>query len=147
MRGYSKMSDEERQQITKLHSTPYDGYAVGNVTSNMTPLSVYDARNDKNGITVTNTGNVTTYKNHKINERYAKNLHYDEIDEPYQFKSGGPVDPFREEYDTEENFDKIEEDDVEMWKDVENPEVESVEDLTESINNTLKMFKKIQKYN
>ena len=147
MRGYSKMSDEERQQITKLHSTPYDGYAIGNVPSNMTPLSVYDARNDKNGLTVTNTGNVTTYKNHQINERYAKNLHYDEIDEPYQFKSGGPVDPFREEYDTEENFDKIEEDDIEMWKDVENPEVESVEDLTESINNTLKMIKKIQKYN
>jgi hypothetical protein len=146
MRGYSKMSDEERQQITKLHATPYNGYAVGNVPSNMTPLSVYDATNDKNGITVTNTGNVTTYKNHNINERYAKNLHYDSIDEPYQFKSGGPVDPFREEYD-DENFEEIDEDSVEMWKDVENPEVESVEDLTESINKTLTMFKKFKTYN
>lgn len=42
MRGYSKMSDEERQSIIKQHSTVYDGYATGNVQSNMTPLTVYD---------------------------------------------------------------------------------------------------------
>jgi len=140
MRGYSKMSDEERQQITKLHAKPYDGYAVGNVQSNMTPLTVYDAINDKEGITVTNTGLVKTYHNHNINEIAAKNLHYDEIDEPYEFKSGGPVDSFREE--DEEEYDEIEEMDFEG--DIEE---EKIEDITESVNKTLDMFKRFKKYN
>jgi len=140
MRGYSKMSDEERQQITKLHAKPYDGYAVGNVPTNMTPLSVYDARNDKDGITVTNTGVVKTYHNHNINEIAAKNLHYDEIDEPYEFKSGGPMDSFREE--DEEEYDEIEEMDFEG--DIEE---DKIEDITESVNKTLDMFKRFKKYN
>jgi len=134
------MSDEEREQIKKLHSTPYDGYAVGNVSSNMTPLSVYDATNDKEGLTVTNKGNVIAYKNHQINERYAKNLHYDSIDEPYEFKSGGPIDPFREEYVDE--FEELEEEDFE-----EEIEEEKIEDITESVNKTLDMFKRFKKYN
>jgi len=134
------MSDEERQQITKLHAKPYDGYAVGNVQSNMTPLTVYDAINDKEGITVTNTGLVKTYHNHNINEIAAKNLHYDEIDEPYEFKSGGPVDSFREE--DEEEYDEIEEMDFEG--DIEE---EKIEDITESVNKTLDMFKRFKKYN
>ena len=54
MRNYSKMSDQERTDILKKHSEVYDGYAVGNVSSNMTPLTVYDAAGDKNGITINN---------------------------------------------------------------------------------------------
>lgn len=140
MRGYSKMSDEERQQITKLHAKPYDGYAVGNVPSNMTPLTVYDAVNDKGGITVTNTGEVKTYHNHKINEIAAKNLHYDEIDEPYEFKSGGPVDSFREE--DEKEYEEVEEEDFEG-----EIEDDKIDGITESVNKTLDMFKRIKNYN
>lgn len=140
MRGYSKMSDEERQQIAKLHSTVYDGYAVGNVPSNMTPLTVYDARNDKEGITVTNTGNVRTYTNHNINETYAKNLHYDEIDDPYQFKSGGPLDSFREE--DEDEYDEVEDDEFEG-----EIEDDKIDGITESVNKTLEMFKRFKNYN
>ena len=99
MRGYSTMTDKERESIIKQHNQVYDGYAVGNVPSNMTPLTVYDAARDKGGITVTNLGDVRQYTNHNVNETAAKNFHYDEIDEPYNFKSGGPMDPFREEYD------------------------------------------------
>ena len=68
MRGYSIMSDEERQSILQQHSSFYNGYAVGNVPSNLTPLTVYDPAGDKGGITVDNKGDVSTYKNHMVNE-------------------------------------------------------------------------------
>ena len=68
MRGYSIMSDDERQAIIKQHQTVYDGYATGNVQTNMTPLTVYDAAGDKTGITVDMNGNVKSYTNHNINE-------------------------------------------------------------------------------
>ena len=144
MRGYSTMTDKERESIIKQHNQVYDGYAVGNVPSNMTPLTVYDAARDKGGITVTNLGDVRQYTNHNVNETAAKNFHYDEIDEPYNLKSGGPMDPFREEYD---EFEEIDEDDVDKWKDVENPEIEGVEDITEEINKSLDMFKRFKKFN
>jgi hypothetical protein len=148
MRGYSTMSDKERQQIIKQHAQVYDGYSTGNVPSNMAPLTVYDFAKDKGGITVDSMGNVKEYKNHGINEIAAKNLHYDEIDEPFNFVSGGPADPFREDYDFEESdFEPLEEDDVEKWKDTENPEVESIEESVVSINKTLDMFKRFKKYN
>ena len=92
MRGFSMMSDEERQQIRQQHSQVYDGYSVGNVPTNMTPLTVYDAAQDKLGVTVTANGEVKEYMNHKINEIAAKNLHYDEIDPAYEFDSNGPGD-------------------------------------------------------
>jgi hypothetical protein len=93
MRGFSTMSDDERNRIKQLHSTPYNGYAVGNVPTNITPLTVYDPAQDKLGITVTSNGDVKTYQNHRINEIAAKNLHYDEIEPAYEFDSGGPGDP------------------------------------------------------
>ena len=37
MRGYSIMSDQERQDILKKHQALYNGYSVGNVPTNMTP--------------------------------------------------------------------------------------------------------------
>lgn len=68
MRGYSIMSDEERQSILQQHSSFYNGYAVGNVPSNLTPLTVYDPARDKEGINVNNRGEVNSYKNHLVNE-------------------------------------------------------------------------------
>lgn len=135
------MSDNERQQIKQQHSKVYDGYAIGNVPSNMTPLTVYDAAQDKVGITVTNKGEVKQYTNHNVNETAAKNFHYDEIDEPYSFKSKGPMDPFREEYE------EVDEDDVVNWDDVENADVEGVEDIAEQVNKSLDMFKRFKNFN
>jgi len=135
------MSDDERQQIKQQHSKVYDGYAIGNVPSNMTPLTVYDAAQDKVGITVTNQGEVKQYTNHNVNETAAKNFHYDEIDEPYSFKSKGPMDPFREEYE------EVDEDDVVNWDDVENADVEGVEDIAEQVNKSLDMFKRFKNFN
>lgn len=68
MRGFSTISDEERQSILSQHQTVYDGYAVGNVQGNMYPLTVGDYAQDKGGITVNNKGEVMSYQNHKINE-------------------------------------------------------------------------------
>jgi len=90
MRGPIKLSDNEKQDIMKQHSSVYNGYATQNVNTNMYPLTVYDDRKDLNGVTVTNNNTVKTYQNHKINEITAKPLNYDEIDSAYNFESGGP---------------------------------------------------------
>ena len=68
MRGYTMISDEEKNSILQKHSSFYNGYAVGNVPSTPQPLSVGKGASDPNGITVDNKGNVKTYQNHKINE-------------------------------------------------------------------------------
>lgn len=90
MRGYSTMTDKERQSILKQHAQVYNGYATQNVPSNMTPLTVYDAARDKVGVTVDNSGNVKEYTNNRVNEITAKPLNYDEITPAYDFESGGP---------------------------------------------------------
>ena len=87
MRGYSTVTDKERQSIIQRHSTVYDGYATGNVQSNMTPLTVYDATKDKGGITVDNKGNVKQYTNNRIYEIAAKPGNYDEIEPAYEYIS------------------------------------------------------------
>jgi len=113
MRGYSIMSDEERQSILQQHSSLYDGYSVGNVPSNMTPLSVYDPAGDKEGVTVNNKGEVTGYKNHMVNESKvpvetnemeADDMDVSNVDPADNFKSGGPEqfadsDPDKDPYD------------------------------------------------
>jgi hypothetical protein len=93
MKGFIGLTAKEKEDILKQHVKPYDGYAVGNVNTNMYPLTVYDAARDKGGITVDNHGNPGVYRNHNINEIAAKNLHYDAIEEPYEFDSQGPGDP------------------------------------------------------
>jgi len=164
MRGYSIMSDEDRQSILKQHATVYDGYAVGNVPTNMTPLTVYDAAGDKEGVTVDNKGNVKSYTNNNINEITAKPLNYDEIDpayefesqgpqqsmtqmgvgkKPYDFVSKGPSDVYEDEleggvYD-DINFDELLSDDEELQL--------KRDQIEEKINESLDMFKRFQKYN
>jgi hypothetical protein len=164
MRGYSIMSDEDRQSILKQHQTVYDGYATGNVPSNMTPLTVYDAAGDKEGVTVDMNGNVKTYRNHGINEITAKPGNYDEIEpayefesegpqqsmtqmgmgkRPYDFVSQGPSDVYEDEleggvYDNI-NFDELLSDDEDLQQ--------KRDQIEEKINESLDMFKRFQKYN
>jgi hypothetical protein len=97
MRGYSTMTDEERQSILQQHQTLYNGYAVGNVSSNMTPLTVADYAQDKGGITVNSRGEVSEYKNFAINEakmetkeEETSDTNYSEEDPAFDYKSGGP---------------------------------------------------------
>jgi hypothetical protein len=95
MRGYSIMSDEERQNIISQHKSFYNGYAVGNVPSNMTPLTVYDAAQDKGGVNVNNRGEVSQYANHKINEAKVEKDLVDEID----------MGRYNDEIDMDKEFD------------------------------------------
>lgn len=168
MRGYSVMSDEERQSILKQHSTPYDGYATGNVQSNMTPLSVYDAARDKGGITVDNRGNVKEYTNLNVNEGVneitAKPGNYDEIDPAYEFESDGPQQSMtqmgmgKRPYDfVSQGPSDVYEDEVEeeMYEDAEFDDLLNADEdlqiqrdqIEESVNKSLDMFKRFQKYN
>ena len=161
MRGYSTMSDEDRQSILKQHSTVYDGYATGNVSSNMTPLTVYDAAGDKEGVTVDNLGNVKTYRNHNVNEITAKPGNYDSIDQAYEFESDGPQQSMTQMgmgkapydfvskgpsdvYEDEELYGDVEFDDLLYKEDELNSEEGQIE---ESVNKSLDMFRRFNKYN
>ena len=161
MRGFSKMSDNERQQIKQQHSKVYDGYATGNVPSNMTPLTVYDAAGDKEGITVDNLGNVKTYRNHNVNEITAKPGNYDAIDQAYEFESDGPQQSMTQMgmgkapydfvskgpsdvYEDEELYGDIEFNDLLNKEDELNGEEDQIE---ESVNKSLDMFRRFNKYN
>ena len=161
MRGFSKMSDNERQQIKQQHSKVYDGYATGNVPSNMTPLTVYDAAGDKEGITVDNLGNVKTYRNHNVNEITAKPGNYDSIDQAYEFESDGPQQSMTQMgmgkapydfvskgpsdvYEDEELYGDIEFNDLLNKEDELNGEEDQIE---ESVNKSLDMFRRFNKYN
>ena len=161
------MTDKERQSILKQHSTVYDGYATGNVPSNMTPLTVYDATKDKGGITVDNKGNVKQYTNNRINEIAAKPGNYDEIEPAYEFESDGPQQSMTQmgmgkrpyEFvsdgptDVYEDEDEIEEED--MYEDPnfqelldKDEEIQSKrDDIAENVFKSLDMFKRFKKYN
>lgn len=168
MRGYSVMSDEERQSILKQHSTPYDGYATGNVQSNMTPLSVYDPAGDKLGITVDNKGVVKQYTNHNVNEGVneitAKPLNYDEIEPAYEFESDGPQQSMTQMGMGKRPYDFVSqgptdvyeyEVDEEIYEDAELDDLLNQDEdlqikrdqIEESVNKSLDMFKRFQKYN
>ena len=161
------MTDKERQSILKQHSTVYDGYATGNVQSNMTPLTVYDATKDKGGITVDNKGNVKQYTINRINEIAAKPGNYDEIEPAYEFESDGPQQSMTQmgmgkrpyEFvsdgptDVYEDEDEIEEED--MYEDPNFQElldkdevIQSKRDeIEESVFKSLNMFKRFKKFN
>ena len=161
MRGYSTMSDEDRQSILKQHSTVYDGYATGNVSSNMTPLTVYDDAGDKEGITVDNLGNVKTYRNHNVNEITAKPGNYDSIDQAYEFESDGPQQSMTQMGMGKAPYDFVSKgpsdvyEDEELYGDVEfddllnnEEELDGEEDqIEESVNKSLDMFRRFNKYN
>jgi len=66
---FFKMSQTEKNDILDKHKSLYDGYVTEYANgSNMQPLYVQDLANDKNGITVSNKGEVKHYTNTKINE-------------------------------------------------------------------------------
>jgi len=76
---------EERENILDQHKKLYDGYVTKyNQESNMTPIYVQDLANDKGGITVSNKGNVTQYKNIGINESPLDRI----ADGPKDLKNG-----------------------------------------------------------
>lgn len=104
---FFKMTNEERSNILDQHKQVYDGYVTSYVQpSNEQPLYVQDMANDKQGITVSNKGVVTGYKNMNINEmRYdGKSTGLFSEEEP---KEQGHISPGAI-YDTEETFESEE---------------------------------------
>lgn len=82
---FFSISKAERENILDQHKTLYDGYVTRyNQESNQYPLYVQDLANDKGGITVSNTGNVTEYKNVGINENMLDRIG----DGPTDLKNG-----------------------------------------------------------
>ena len=158
------MSDEERQTILKQHATVYDGYATGNVTSNMTPLSVYDAAADKVGVTVDNSGNVKAYTNHNVNESVneitAKPLNYDEIDPAYEFDSDGPQQSMTQMGMGKKPYEFVSKGPSDVYEDEDDFQDISFEDLlgdesvldqeetqlSESVNKSLDMFRRFKNF-
>lgn len=70
-------SNEERSSILHLHQKQYDGYAVLNNKNNMTPLTTQDYILDKNGMTLSNKGEVKGFVNFGINESVNESSHDD----------------------------------------------------------------------
>lgn len=155
------MSDEDRQSILKQHATVYDGYATGNVQSNMTPLTVYDAARDKEGVTVDSNGNVKTYINHNINEITAKPLNYDEIDPAYEFESDGPQQSMTQmgmgkrpyEFvskgpsDVYEDEDYFEDADFDALLNYDEDLQHKRDQIEENVNKSLDMFRRFKGFN
>ena len=65
---FFKMTNEERNNILDQHKEIYDGYVTQYAQSNEQPLYTQDFANDKEGLTVNNKGNVSSYKHMNINE-------------------------------------------------------------------------------
>jgi hypothetical protein len=104
------MTNEERENILDQHKTVYDGYLTSYVQPEKNqPLYVQDMANDKQGLTVSNKGVVTGYKNMNINEmRYdGKSTGLFSSEEPKEqgHISGGSI------YEPEESFESEDKDD------------------------------------
>jgi len=109
------MTNEERDNILNQHKTIYDGYVTSYAQQpKEQPLYTQDFANDKEGLTVSNKGVVTAYKNMNINEmRYDHKSTGLFADEENGFKetmeqghiSGGSI------YEPEESFESEDKDD------------------------------------
>lgn len=106
---FFKMTNEERNNILDQHKQVYDGYVTSYVQPEKNqPLYVQDLANDKEGLTVSNKGVVTGYKNMNINEMKhdGKSTGLFSDEEP---KEQGHVSPGAI-YDTEETFESEQQD-------------------------------------
>jgi hypothetical protein len=148
MKGFIGLTSNEKEDILKKHSKLYDGYAVGNVNTNMYPLTTYNDARDSGGLTVTNNGEVKTYINHKINEITAKPLNYDEIDQAYEFESDGPQQSMTQMGMGKKPYEFKSKGPSDVFNEDECEECESMEsDLKEEVYKTLDMFKRFNKFN
>lgn len=82
---FFSVSKAERENILDQHKHVYDGFVTTyGQNINSQPLYVQDLANDKGGITLSNKGVVTTYKNFGINENVSDRIG----DGPYDLKNG-----------------------------------------------------------
>lgn len=85
---FFKMTNQDRNNILDQHKHVYDGFATQYGQPKEQSLYVQDFANDKGGLTVSNKGNVSTYKNMNINEMYYSGDAEFTPEETFDF--GGP---------------------------------------------------------
>lgn len=158
---FFNVTNEDKKNILDQHKEIYDGYVTEYIKPNSEPLYVQDFANDKEGVTVNNKGDITTYKNVNINEMKHDGkdtgLFSDEVemDEQLDMIGDGPSDLEHGTVGDEGYFDDswegdpydyIEDggffDDEEIDLDDEDKEI-----ITLSITESLNMFKRFSKYN
>jgi len=106
---FFKMTNEEKSNILDQHKTIYDGYVTSYAQQpKEQPLYTQDFANDKQGLTVSNKGVVTAYKNMGINEmKYdGKSTGLFSSEEPKE----GSIQP-SSVYTPEESFESEDKDD------------------------------------
>ena len=104
---FFKMTNEERSNILDQHKEIYDGYVTSYAQPEKNqPLYTQDYANDKEGVTVNNKGEVSSYKTMKINEMHAdgKSTGLFSDEEP---KEQGHISP-GSQYEPEESFESDE---------------------------------------
>jgi len=69
---FLNISEEEKSSITEKHRSLYNGYQALQSKGNMTPLTVGDYALDKEGVTVSNLGEVKKYTNTEVNKKLKK---------------------------------------------------------------------------
>lgn len=171
---FFKMTNEERSNILDQHKTVYDGFATQYGQPKEQPLYVQDFANDKGGITVSNKGDVMSYRNMNINEVYAdsgfvpdQSFDFGGPDTEFMVSMGEQVDMIGdgpEDFDhgtfedDGEDFGTMRSryfDDEEEEPEFENPDIlepgdEMSDDefipLQEQVNKTLDMFKRFKNY-
>jgi len=107
---FFKMTNEEKNNILDQHKEIYDGYVTSYAQPEKNqPLYTQDYANDKEGITVNNKGEVSSYKTMKINEMHAdgKSTGLFSSEEP---KEQGHISP-GSQYEPEESFESEDKDD------------------------------------
>jgi len=101
------MTNEEKNNILDQHKEIYDGYVTSYAQPEKNqPLYTQDYANDKEGVTVNNKGDVSSYKTMKINEMHAdgKSTGLFSNEEP---KEQGHISP-GSQYEPEESFESEE---------------------------------------
>ena len=104
---FFKMTNEEKNNILDQHKEIYDGYVTRYAQPEKNqPLYTQDYANDKEGVTVNNKGDVSSYKTMKINEMHAdgKSTGLFSKEEP---KEQGHISP-GSQYEPEESFESEE---------------------------------------
>jgi len=144
---FFNLTREENENILDKHKNVYDGYVTQYVKPNEQPLYVQDFANDKNGITVNNRGEVSSYKNVGINEDIMSgakfepevNIESEEVEEQIDMIGDGDDDL---EHGTFDDSDW----DITLLDGLEEDEEEIKSSIKESVNKSLDMFRRFKKY-
>lgn len=143
---FTKITEEEKNNILDKHKSLYDGYSVRSKQSNEYPLYVQDLANDKKGVTLTSNNEVSEYSNSiYMKESVSEAMTCEQC-------GGEVVDGVCSECDEEYSpilhgkFDYVEEEDPSF--EIDDLELDSLKESAKNqLQESLKMFKRFKNYN